>query len=166
MSETPEPEVVPEEPETETPQPAELPPMPELSEGTTIQTVGEVGSPTGQWHLVSHGTWQISVGPDGLLMLPRHLVPREVADFIADSTDAAAIGAWVIECNAIRASGDDRSLPSARARVTAGGTPPGLARMTVAGGPNQPPRHESMIGRPRRSGRPVPGRIAQPGATV
>ena len=35
----------------------------------------------GDWHLVTYGTWQISIGPDGLIMLPRHLHPREHEDF-------------------------------------------------------------------------------------
>jgi len=45
------------------------------------------------WSLVTHGTWEVSVAPDGLLMLPRHLVPSEVADFVAAIQEAAKVGA-------------------------------------------------------------------------
>ena len=45
------------------------------------------------WSLVRHGTWEVSIGPDGLIMLPRHLLPEEVEDFISAITQAAAVGA-------------------------------------------------------------------------
>ena len=44
------------------------------------------------WSLVRHGTWEVSIGPDGLIMLPRHLQPDEVDDFIQAITKAAAVG--------------------------------------------------------------------------
>ena len=44
------------------------------------------------WSLVRHGSWEVSVAPDGLIMLPRHLQPDEVDDFIAAVTQAAVVG--------------------------------------------------------------------------
>ena len=44
----------------------------------------------GGWHLVEKGTWQVSVSPDGMIMLPRHLHPLEIADFCAAA--AGAVG--------------------------------------------------------------------------
>lgn len=44
------------------------------------------------WSLVRSGTWEVSVAPDGLIMLPRHLQPDEIEDFIGAVTQAAAVG--------------------------------------------------------------------------
>lgn len=44
------------------------------------------------WSLVRHGSWEVSVAPDGLIMLPRHLQPDEVQDFIAAVSQAAVVG--------------------------------------------------------------------------
>lgn len=49
-----------------------------------------VRNPTG-WSLVQHGNWEVSIGPDGLVMLPRHLAPEEIADFIGAVTKAAEL---------------------------------------------------------------------------
>lgn len=112
------------------------------------------------WALVRSGTWEISVGPDGLLMLPRHLDPREVADFIASATAAAEEGARVIEENKANETplGD---LPPRRAMVTpAGQIPPGATPMTVSAvGSNQRP--VGSIG--RRGRNQQTNRAAMPG---
>jgi len=44
------------------------------------------------WSLVRHGTWEVSIGPDGLIMLPRHLDPLELDDFVEAVTKAATVG--------------------------------------------------------------------------
>lgn len=36
----------------------------------------------GGWHSVQYGSWQVSVSPDALLQLPRHLKDSEVDDFV------------------------------------------------------------------------------------
>jgi hypothetical protein len=113
----------------------------------TVQTFGD---PPNQWHLITYGTWQISVAPDGLLMLPRHLHPREWGDFQAAATLAAQVAEQVVADNQARAAGDDLTLPPAHVTLSQGGVPPGQARMTVSPGPNQPrpQRNRAAIGRP------------------
>lgn len=125
---------------------------PALPDGATVQTVGDPASPSGVWHLVTYGAWQISVGPDGLLMLPRHLHPREWADFVACGSLAANVAAKVVAENAERAKADDRSLPPGRAIVTEGPPPDGAMRMITTAGPNQAPAQhtQATIGRPHR----------------
>lgn len=119
----------------ETTQAAKAPP--------SVQAVGD-------WHLVTHGTWQISVGPDGLLMLPRHLAPHEVDDFIAAATIAKQVGADVIAANSQKARNDNRRRPTRRgAIVTEGEAPAGTVRMTVS-----QQQAAATIGRPRRGQRP------------
>lgn len=143
-----------------TEQPPEQTPEPEpLPEGVSVQTVGDPGTPSGVWRLVGYGTWEVSVGPDGLLRLPAHLHPREVADFIAAATEAAKVGLAVIAENTEKAGRDDRRLPPARAIVREGPPPAGAMRMLTRPGPNQP---QGSIGRRRNGGRP----IAPPGARV
>ena len=85
----------------------------------------------GDWHLVTYGTWQISVGPDGLLMLPRHLHPDEWDHFVATGTIAKTVASDVISKNQKQAEADDRSLPVRRAIVQQGPPPPGATRMRV-----------------------------------
>lgn len=146
-------------PEPETPPPA---PEPALPEGATVQVIGEPG-PAGVWHLVTYGAWQVSVSPDGLLMLPRHLHPREWADFAAAGAIAADVAAKVVADNEAKGSLDDRSLPSGRAIITEGPPPAGAMRMITTPGPNQPSpqARKATIGRPR-NGR----KIAPPGAMI
>ena len=43
------------------------------------------------WALVRHGVWEVSVAPDGLIMLPRHLQPEEVDDFCEAARQAALL---------------------------------------------------------------------------
>jgi hypothetical protein len=148
----------PKQPEPE-PEPAAEPPPP----GASVQTVGDPSSPAGAWRLITYGTWQISISPDGLLMLPRHLHPREWADFVACGSLAANTAAQVVAENAARGALDDRSLPPGRAIVTEGPPPAGALRMITTPGPNQPAqRDRASIGRPRRNGR----RAAPPGAMI
>lgn len=103
----------------------------------------------GDWRLVRFGSWEISVGPDGLLMLPRSLRPADVEDFIAAATEAAQIGASIVAANEAAAAKDDRRLPPGRAIITPRGqrAPAGTVPMLVTPGPNQP---YSTIGRPSR----------------
>lgn len=61
-------------------------PTPAAEDGVVVR------NPQG-WSLVQHGNWEVSIGPDGMVMLPRHLAPDEVADFIAAVTKAAEVGA-------------------------------------------------------------------------
>jgi hypothetical protein len=73
-------------------------PTPEQENGraATVRIFGEHPS---RWHLVEYGTWQISVAPDGLLMLPRHLHPVDVQDFVSCALAAAQVGAKVVAEN-------------------------------------------------------------------
>ncbi|MCV7174946.1 hypothetical protein [Mycolicibacterium sphagni] len=98
------------------------------------------------WHLVEHSGWQVSVGPDGLIMLPRHLTPEEVADFCAAATAASRVGAQVRADNEARAAGDNRT-PVPRTRLTGGATPAGHAKAIVKATGTPAPR--SSIGRRR-----------------
>jgi hypothetical protein len=49
-----------------------------------------VRNPAG-WSLVQQGNWEVSIGPDHMVMLPRHLAPEEVGDFVAAITKAAEL---------------------------------------------------------------------------
>lgn len=110
----------------------------------TVQTVGD-------WQLVTHGAWQISVAPDGLMMLPRHLHPREWDDFVAAGTIAKQVGADVITANTHKARKDQRRLPTRRGAIVAEGEPPaGTVRMNVS-----QQQAAATIGRPRRGQRPA-----------
>lgn len=105
------------------------------------------------WYLVAYGTWEISVGPDGLLMLPRHLVPSEAADFCACARAAAEVGQQVIDANKDKTKTVDlASLPSATPAVTDGDVPAGRSRLGVTprGGSQQT---SATIGRPKARGR-------------
>lgn len=97
----------------------------------------------GDWHLVTCGSWQISVAPDALLMLPRHLHPNEVAEFVACAMAAADVGTHVLAANNAKATGNlGHGLPSRRAIVAQGPPPPGAVRMPIA--------QRSTIGQPKR----------------
>jgi hypothetical protein len=143
------------EPEPETP----------LPDGASIQTVGDLDNPAGVWKLITYGGWQVSVSPDGLLMLPRHLHPREWADFVAAGSIAANVAAQTVADNAEKGRRDNRALPASRAIVREGPDrrtqAAGMVPMAVAPGPNPPPRpRKSAIGRPRNR------RVAPPGAMI
>jgi len=116
------------------------------------------------WSLVRAGTWEISVGPDGLLMLPRHLHPNEVADFLISATAAAEEGARIVEENKANETplGD---LPQRRAMITpAGQIPPGATPMTVSAvGSNQRPEQRPVGSIGRRGRQQQANRAAMPG---
>jgi hypothetical protein len=92
------------------------------------------------WSLITVGSWQISVGPDGLLMLPRHLHPSEVADFCAAATTAAEEGARIVKENKEREAATPLVIPDSRAIVTEAGQEPaaGTVPMVVREGYDQP----------------------------
>lgn len=132
--------------------------MPPFGPGTEVQPCD------GGWHLVTSGGWQVSVAPDGLLMLPRHIHPREWEDFVAAGRAAIEVGARIIAQNEENGRADDRTLPSRRALVTEGGVPPGAVRMMTQAGSNPAPR---AVGRNiRQSGAPAgaPGTVPRYGA--
>ena len=148
------PEPAAPEPESAAPAAATLP------EGASVQSVGDPSTPGGIWRLVTVDTWQISISPDGLIMLPRHLHPRECPDFVAAVSAAAIVAAGVVAANALRGARDDRSLPRGQAIVREGPDrhtrQPGLVPMLTTPGPNQPTQAgRATIGRPRRNQRRV-----------
>ena len=97
-------------------------------------------------HLVTHSGWQISVAPDGLLMLPRHLHPDEVEDFVRCALVAKDIGSGVIKENEQRPPGGP-GLSARQAIVTQGAPPSGATRMRTTSGPQR-----ATIGRSQRRG--------------
>src|SRR4051812_23715282 len=103
------------------------------------------------WKLVEYGTWQVSVGPDGLLMLPRHLHPDEVDDFVNAILAAGEVGRKIKTDNASAAQSDDRSLPASTILVTEGGVPPGAVRINTSAGSNPEPQPRGSIGRRTRN---------------
>lgn len=119
-------------------------PIPTIDEATVRKVEGD-------WHLVEYGQWQVSVAPDGLLMLPRHLHPNEVGDFVNAILAAGDVGSGVMARNEKAAENDDRTLPSSTLVVTESGTPtPGMTVKVTAGSNPQPQQHGS-IGRRTRN---------------
>lgn len=120
-------------------------PLPPPSSPAKVQKAGN-------WHLVTYGSWQISVDPAGLLMLPRHLHPDEFAEFVACGQVAVDIGLHVQRENEKKAKVDDRRLAAPRqAILTQGGPPPaGTARMRVDTGQAR----SASIGRAKRRNAP------------
>lgn len=119
------------------------------------------------WSLATHEGWQVSVGPDGLLMLPRHLHPGEVADFCVAAALAAEEGNLKIGWNTAHTT----PMPvltgtPPRAIVTEAGQPPppGAVPMTIREGPNRPATPQGSIGRRNRGRRnPQTNPAAMPG---
>jgi hypothetical protein len=106
---------------TDTPEPTpEAPPIPPAR----VQKSGD-------WHLVTHASWEVSVHPDGMLMLPRHLHPHEVDDFVRCIMTAKDIGAGVIKDNREKTPAANPRLNTRQAIVGHGGAPSGTARMQV-----------------------------------
>lgn len=102
------------------------------------------------WTLVTAGNWQISVGPDGLVQLPRHLVPREVADFLAACEKAAEVGAEVIANNeAAAAAAGQKPTALASTLIISSGEPPASAVRLTSGAVQ---RQGARIGRRTSSG--------------
>jgi hypothetical protein len=106
------------------------------------------------WSLIRAGMWEISVGPDGLLMLPRHLDPREVNDFVTSAIAAAEEGARIQEENKAKEKATPLELPPRRAMVTpAGQVPAGATPMTVSAVGSNQRVPEGSIGRRAVAGR-------------
>jgi hypothetical protein len=101
------------------------------------------------WSQIEYGCWSISVGPDGLLMLPRHLAPEEVQDFVGACLAASEVGVRVRKANAKRAENDDRTLPKSLIRVASrGATPEGaIGLQTFAGVPDAAPQRAAISNR-------------------
>lgn len=117
----------------------------ELSPGdTTPPVVRRVGD----WHLVEAHGYQVSVAPDGLVMLPRHVHPRDVADLCAALVVAGAVAQGVWDGNVQGARDDERGLAQ-RGALVGSGVPAGSVRMQVA----QRQSEQATIGRPLRRGR-------------
>jgi hypothetical protein len=91
-----------------------------------VATVIELPS---KWSLVEFGTWSVSVSPDAMIMLPRHIPPDEVPDFVGAMLAAAEVGTKIKADNEASGAKDDRSRPSRRVRVTEGALPPGAVRV-------------------------------------
>jgi hypothetical protein len=100
----------------------------------------------GAWHLVTRGSWQVSVGPDGLLMLPRHLHPDEWDEFVASAEIAKDVGQQVIAANNAKEQAAPTGLSSRRAIVTQGPPPAGTVRMQAT----TAHQRAATIGRPKR----------------
>jgi hypothetical protein len=139
-----------EQPETE--------PGAEIRQDVAVAKEATVRS-VGGWRLIEYGTWEVSVGPDGLLMLPRHLHPREVDDFLGAMLAAKEVAEGVVAENAKNFREVDlENLPSEAAIVTEGPPPPGAARAIVTAREQAASAPRSTIGRPKwRDPRLPPG---------
>jgi hypothetical protein len=103
-----------------------------MSESETIEEpVATVQKHESGWSRVQYKSWEISIGPDGCLMLPRLLKPEEVEDFVGAALAAAEVGTKMRADNVERAKSDDRSIPNRRVMVTPGGVPEGAVRLPV-----------------------------------
>lgn len=114
------------------------------------------------WHLVEHGSWQVSVAPDGLLMLPRHLHPDEVNDFVRTIQAAAPVGKAVIVANETKttpAPAVSALHGSVYVTPSADPTPGVKMRVTPRTPHGEPQKRAATIGRPkvdRRQPTPTP----------
>lgn len=99
------------------------------------------------WHLVTYGGWQISVAPDGLIMLPRHLHHEDVEGFAGCMAVARDVAATVVASNSKLqlAAQDGAGLSSRRAILSQGGPPEGAVRMRSVSAQQR----SSVIGRGR-----------------
>jgi hypothetical protein len=110
-----------------------------------IRTVGE---PPNRWKLVEYAGWEVSIGPDGLIMLPRHVHPREIDEFVGAMLAAAPVAAQVVKDNQKQLKKVDlNNLPSDAAIVSEGPPPPGAVPMVVA---ESGSAAAGTIGRPKR----------------
>jgi hypothetical protein len=113
-------------------------------------SIRTVGDPPDRWHLVEYGTWQVSIAPDGLLMLPRHVHPREVQDFVSAMLAAAEVAEKARESyENDRKKLDLSKLPGDSLIVTEGPPPPGAVKAVITSreGAVEP---RSSIGRTKR----------------
>jgi hypothetical protein len=117
-----------------------------------VQAFGD--EPHTTWHLVETGSWQVSVAPDGLIMLPRHLHPEEVADFCAAVTAAADVGNKVVKDNQTAAEADMKA--SEEALVMKSARRGGGAKMQVTPRSELNETKRASIARAGRRGNVVP----------
>ena len=108
------------------------PPVEEPVEAVPSEAAVVVQNPAG-WSLVQAGGWEVSIGPDGMIMLPRHLSPEEVPDFVAAIAAAAAVGA---ENKAVVNAADAPPALDSTLVVQASGEPlpPGAVQLQPASG--------------------------------
>ena len=126
----------------------------------TDEPVAEVQLLPNAWHLVTvppsegRNGWEISVAPDGLLMLPRHLKPADVLDFVICARAAAEVGEKVRAENAERAAKDGGTgLPVGAVIVREGPPPPGAVRLPYSTiGRSKGGRGRQAAARGRRNG--------------
>lgn len=111
---------IPEPPKKEV-EPAEA----KLGERTLMHHEHEGG-----WHSVTYGMWQVTIAPDSLIMLPRHLRPDEVDDFVAAVQEAKHVGLKIKADNEALAE-NDQIVPWARNLITEGGVPAGATRVPL-----------------------------------
>lgn len=114
------------------------------------------------WHLVEAGSWQVSVAPDGLLMLPRHLHPSEVDDFCAAAKAAADVGHAVVRANDENTTplAEVQALPSSTFVTHTAEPTPGVKMLVQQ---RTGPKHQSSIGRSKVDPRqPQPTEPAAP----
>ena len=90
------------------------------------------------WSLVQAGNWEVSIGPDGMIMLPRHLAPDEVADFLAAVSAAAAVGAENQAANQAAASAAPALASTLVIQESGQALPPGAVQLQPAGGASTP----------------------------
>jgi hypothetical protein len=101
---------------------------------TKTAKVKKFEASAGTWHLVEYGGWQISVAPDGLLMLPRHLHPTEVEEFCAAALAAAEVGSKTLAENAAKTTPQPTAEELAQTTgviVKEGPPPPGAVKMQI-----------------------------------
>ena len=89
------------------------------------------------WHLITFGTWQVSVSPDGMVRLPILAVPESVGDLVEALKVAAEVGLRVQAENQARAAAAPRSaaginLSRGGLVVQSGPPPAGAMRLPVA----------------------------------
>jgi hypothetical protein len=142
--------------EQEQPEPE---PGEEAGEDVAAEKEAHVRVVAGNWHLVEYGTWQVSVGPDGLLMLPRYVHPREINDFVGAMLAAAEVGEKVVRENQENATelGEITDAPTV---ITEGAPPPGYVPLVISARSEQ--EAAATIGRPKRRERPQPARGIDP----
>lgn len=97
----------------------------------------KVQSVDGGWNLVACGCWEISVGPDGLIMLPRHLDPDELDDFVEAMKSAAVVATETRAKNAAarakRASSPGYEIASTLLMKPSGDVPDGAIPLRPSG---------------------------------
>jgi hypothetical protein len=166
MSETDPAESGTDEAESESPEPESGTPEPDLATFAAAAPDAKVLSYPGGWHLVEKDTWQVSVSPDGLLMLPRHLHPREVEEFCAAAMSAVGVAKLQIELNDGKTTPQptEEELAQNGVRITERGAdePEGTVPVMVTPRAANGQAHRSAIGRPRGVDPRAPRQPVQP----